>query len=126
MQNPASSGIQSLHGGSRGLVTAPHSWTGHAPLPTELSVPGAPQYHLLPTLLGSPWLDALSPALGTLANTCLTLLSQVAYVSAVPGGRREDLFVRAGLDWLLSREESARLERLPLIRPAGFYKDQSH
>ena len=125
MQNPASSGIQSPHGGSRGLVTASHSWTGHPPLPTELSVPGAPPCHLLPTLLGSPWPGALSPAPGTLACTCLALLSQVAYISTVPGGRREGLFVKAGLDWLLSREESARLERLPLIRPAGFYKDQS-
>ena len=67
----------------------------------------------------------LSPAPGTLAYTCLTLFSQVAYISTLPGGRREGLFVRAGLDWLPSREESARLERLPLIRPAGFYKDQS-
>lgn len=37
----------------------------------------------------------------------------------------EGLFVRAGLHWLFSKEEPTRLESLPLIRPAGFYKDQS-
>lgn len=62
MQNPASSGIQSPQRGSRGLVTAPHSWTGHPPTAhTALcarspSMPPPPP----PTLLGSPWPGAQS------------------------------------------------------------------
>lgn len=112
------------------LPNCPHCSPGRLQAPlvstctrTGLGGVGLQSPPLLPSHPGAPALE-------------LSVLVEVP-LSALPGPQpgglhssspgEEGLLVNlgAGLGWLLSRKELARLEGLPLIWPAGFYKDQS-